>query len=78
MATPSGDITTSNIWSGKPLEDGEKNYKVTFTRNSVKSTVVTASSEEEALMKAQFRVSGNENEYDELVQEFEPEIKEQK
>ena len=77
MAIPSGDITASNIWSGKPLEDGEKNYKVTFTRNSVKSTVVTASSEEDALLKAQFRVSGNKNEYDELVQEFEPEIKEQ-
>jgi len=77
MPVPQGDITASNVWSGEPLKDGEKNYKVTFIRNSVKSTVVTASSKEEALIKAQFRVSGNANEYDELVQEFEPEIKEQ-
>ena len=76
MPTPTGDITASNIWSGEPLQDGEKNYKVTFTRHSTKSTVVTAGSVEEALMRAQFRVSGNQNEYDELVKEFEPEIQE--
>jgi len=76
MPVPQGDITSSNIWSGKPLEDGEKNYKVTFTRHSSKSTVVTANSMEEALVRAQFRVSQNQNEYDELVKEFEPEIQE--
>ncbi len=76
MPVPQGDITASNIWTGKPLEDGEKNYKVTFTRHSTKSTVVTAKSTEDALERAQFRVSGNKNEYDELVREFEPEIQE--
>ena len=76
MPIPGGEITTSNIWTGEQLQDNEKNYRVRFTKHSTKTTVVTASSKEEALTKAQFRVSDNPNEYDELVREFEPEIEE--
>ena len=81
MPVPQGDITTSQIFTTpevieepKVLEN--KEYKITFIRNSIKSTVVTASSKEEALTIAQFRVSGNALEYDELIQEFEPSIQE--
>ena len=58
------------------LVNSRSKYKITFTRNSIKSTVVTASSKEEALTIAQFRVSGNALEYDELIQEFDPSIEE--
>ncbi len=81
MPVPQGQITSSEIFhtpevieEPKVLEN--KEYKITFTRNSIKSTVVTASSKEEALTIAQFRVSGNALEYDELIQEFDPSIEE--
>ena len=76
MPVPQGNITTSNIWTGEELKDGEKNYRVRFTNHSTKSTVVTAKSKEEAIEKAQFRVSANKNQYDELVKDFDPEVEE--
>jgi hypothetical protein len=56
-----------NIWSGKPLEGDEQNYKVTFTQKVRKTTVITATSEEEAIERAGFRVSGNKQDYDEFI-----------
>jgi hypothetical protein len=56
-----------NVWSGKPLEGDEKNYRVTFTQKVRKTTEITALSEEEAIERAGFRVSGNKNEYDEFI-----------
>jgi hypothetical protein len=81
MPTPQGQITSSEIFNTpevieEPKVLDKKEYKITFTRNSIKSTVVTASSKEEALTIAQFRVSGNALEYDELIQEFDPSIEE--
>lgn len=76
MPVPQGDITASNIWTGEELKDGEKNYRVRFVQHSTKSTVVTAKSKEEAIERAQFRVSANKNEYDELVKDFDPEVEE--
>jgi hypothetical protein len=56
-----------NVWSGKPLEGEEKNYRVTFTQKTRKVTEITATSEEEAIERAGFRVSGDKNEYDEFI-----------
>jgi hypothetical protein len=55
MPVPEGQITTSNIWTGEPLSEGEKNYKVTFL--SRRETIITANSKEDALVRAKFRVS---------------------
>lgn len=56
-----------NVWSGKPLEGEEKNYRVTFIQKTRKVTEITAKSEEEAIERAGFIVSGNKNEYDEFI-----------
>jgi hypothetical protein len=40
-----------NVWSGKPLEGDEKNYRVTFIQKVRKVTEITASSEEEAIIR---------------------------
>ena len=76
MPIPHGEITQSNIWTGKPLEEGEKNYRVIFTCKSRKVTEVTATSRAEAEERARFRVSQNQTDYDELVSDFEVEIEE--
>ena len=77
MPIPQGDITTSEILSTPAVEEApKKEYKITFTRHSTKSTVVSATSEEEATEIARFRFSGNQNGYDELVKEFDVEIEE--
>ena len=75
---PHGNITQSNIWTGQPLEEGEKNYRVTFTYKTRKTTVVTAKSVGEAEERAKFRVSANQNEYDELISDYHVEIEEDK
>jgi hypothetical protein len=77
MPTPEGQITGSNIWTGQPLQEDEKNYRVTFTYKTRKTTVVTAKSREEAEERASFRVSANRNEYDELISGYEVEIEEE-
>lgn len=77
MPTPEGQITGSNIWTGQPLQEDEKNYRVTFTCKTRKTTVVTAKSREEAEERAGFRVSANKNEYDELISNYEVEITEE-
>ena len=56
-----------NVWSGKPLEGDEKNYRVTFIQKVRKVTEITASSEEEAIERAGFRVSGNKQDYDAFI-----------
>jgi hypothetical protein len=76
MPIPQGDITTSEILNTPAPEEPKKEYKITFTRHSTKSTVVSATSEEEATEIARFRFSGNQNGYDELVKEFDVEIQE--
>jgi hypothetical protein len=57
----------SIVWSGKPLEGDEKNYRVTFIQKVRKVTEITASSEEEAIIRAGFRVSGNKQDYDAFI-----------
>jgi len=61
------EVKLKNVWSGKPLEGEEKNYRVTFIQKTRKVTEVTATSEEEAIDRAGIRVSGNRNEYDEFI-----------
>jgi hypothetical protein len=78
MPIPHGNITQSNIWTGEPLQEDEKNYRVTFTYKTRKTTVVTAKSREEAEERASFRVSANKGEYDELISGYEVEIEEDK
>ena len=61
------EVKLKNVWSSKPLEGEEKNYRVTFIQKTRKVTEVTATSEEEAIDRAGIRVSGNRNEYDEFI-----------
>ena len=68
MPVPQGAITTSNIWTGEPLAEGEKNYKVTFV--SRRETIITANSKEDALTRAKVRVSKNEDDYNSFFQDF--------
>jgi hypothetical protein len=74
MPVPQGQITSSNIWTGEPLSEGEKNYKVTFL--SRRETVITANSKEDALVRAKFRVSKDENDYNSFFQDFEEKVEE--
>lgn len=75
MPVPEGQITTSEILEPEEVKkEEEKNYRVTFL--SRRETTITASSKEDALMRARFRVSKDESDYNSFFQDFEEEIKE--
>ena len=76
MPIPHGNITQSNIWTGQPLDEGEKNYRVTFTHKSRKVTEVTATSQEQAIEMAKARVATTSVDYDELISEYDMQIEE--